>query len=86
MERLGADVGIGEPMSELNEIEMIGRVRELKDIGEKAGFKMGNRIWAVAGRDDAMTVRAVNLETFIDELCGCITVEGDLDPLRLKDT
>jgi hypothetical protein len=29
--------------------------------------------------------KAVDLKTFIAELRGCITVKGDLDPLRLKE-
>lgn len=82
---LGTIVGMGELMGETNEIDERGRVTIPKEIRERTGLKTGDRVRISAKKDGVTIERVVSLDTFIAELRGCITVESDLDPLRLKE-
>jgi AbrB family looped-hinge helix DNA binding protein len=82
---MGAIVGVGNSMGEAGEIDERGRVTIPKDVRERAGFKTGDRVRLSAEKDTVTIERVVSLETFIEELRGCITVEGDVNPLRLKE-
>ena len=68
-----------------SEMDERGRVTIPKDIREKAGLKSGDRLWLTAEKDRVTIEKVVNLEKFIEELKGCITVRGDTDPLKLKE-
>ena len=82
---LGTIVGMGELVGETNEIDERGRVTIPKDIRERTGLKTGDRVRISAKKDGVTIERVVSLDTFIAELRGCITVEGDLDPMHLKE-
>jgi AbrB family looped-hinge helix DNA binding protein len=82
---VGNIVGVGLYVGESGEIDQRGRVTIPKDIRERAGFRTGDRVRLSAEKDTVTIERVVSLETFIAELRGCITVESDLNPLRLKE-
>jgi AbrB family looped-hinge helix DNA binding protein len=81
---VGINVGKGRTMGK-SEIDERGRVTIPKEIREKAGLKAGDKLWLTADNKRVTIQKAVNLEKFIEELKGCITIKGDLDPLKLKE-
>lgn len=67
------------------EIDGRGRVTIPKDARQKADLHSGDRLRVQATKGRLTLEKQVGLETFIQELRGCITVKGDLEPLRLKE-
>lgn len=67
------------------EIDERGRVTIPKDARQKAGLDSGDRLRVQAAKGRLTLEKQVDLETFVHELRGCITIKGDLDPLRLKE-
>ena len=76
-------MGVGNIMGK-SELDERGRVTIPKEIRDKAGLKSGDKLWLTADKDKVTIEKVINLEKFIKELRGCITVEGDIDPLELK--
>ena len=68
-----------------SELDGRGRVTIPKEIRDKAGLKSGDKLRLTVLKDKVTIEKAVNLEKFVEELRGCITVKGDIDPLRLKE-
>jgi len=81
---MGAEVGMGLLMGK-TEIDERGRVTIPKDARQKAGLRSGDRLRVQATKGRLTLEKQVDLDTFIRELRGCVTVKGDLDPLRLKE-
>ena len=81
---VGMDVGKGRTMGK-SEIDERGRVTIPKEVREKAGLKAGDKLLLTADNKRVIMEKVVNLDRFIQELKGCITVQGDLDPLKLKE-
>jgi AbrB family looped-hinge helix DNA binding protein len=81
---VGIYVGVGNIMG-TSELDDRGRVTIPKDIRDKAGLKSGDKLLVTANKDRVTIEKAINLEKFIRELKGCISVRGDLDPLKLKE-
>lgn len=81
---VGNIVGMGIIMGN-TEIDERGRVTIPKGAREKAGLKSGDRLRVKASKGQVTLEKEVDFETFVRELRGCITVKGDLDPLRLKE-
>ncbi|MHA1637315.1 MAG: AbrB/MazE/SpoVT family DNA-binding domain-containing protein [Candidatus Thorarchaeota archaeon] len=67
------------------ELDERGRITIPKDIREKMGLKSGDRVRISARKDGVTVEKVIDLNKFIEELCGCITIKGDMDPLRLKE-
>ncbi len=68
-----------------SEMDERGRITIPKEIRDKAGLKSGDELWITVGKDKVTIEEVVNLEKFIEELKGCITVQGDFDPMQLKE-
>lgn len=68
-----------------NEVDKRGRVTIPKELREKADLKPGDRVRITASKDSVTIEKVIDLGTFIEELRGCITIEGDLEPLQLKE-
>lgn len=81
---MGVVMGMGKTMGK-TEIDDRGRITIPREDREAAGLQPGDRVRVRASRGCLTLEKAVDLETFIAELRGCITVRGDLDPLRLKE-
>ena len=81
---VGIYMGVGNIMG-TSELDERGRVTIPKDIREKVGLKSGDKLLITAEKDKVTIEKAVSLEKFIQELKGCISVPGDLDPLKLKE-
>jgi len=81
---MGNIVGVGLTMGRI-EIDERGRITIPKDVREKAGFHSGDRLHIKVSKGQVTIGKEVDFETFVQELCGCIVVKGDLDPLRLKE-
>ena len=81
---MGIFVGVGNIMG-TSELDDRGRVTIPKDIRDKVGLKSGDKLLITANKDRVTIEKAINLEKFIRELKGCISVRGDLDPLELKE-
>ena len=81
---MGIFVGVGNIMG-TSELDDRGRVTIPKDIRDKVGLKSGDKLLVTANKDRVTIEKAINLEKFIRELKGCISVRGDLDPLKLKE-
>jgi AbrB family looped-hinge helix DNA binding protein len=77
-------VGVGNKVG-TDEIDERGRVTIPKELREKTGLKPKARVRITAGKNGVKIEKAVDLSDFINELRGCITVKGDIDPLRLKE-
>ncbi|MHA1928825.1 MAG: AbrB/MazE/SpoVT family DNA-binding domain-containing protein [Candidatus Thorarchaeota archaeon] len=75
---MGGKMGTGE-------LDERGRITIPKDIREKMGLKSGDRVRISARKDGVTVEKVIDLNKFIEELCGCITIKGDMDPLRLKE-
>lgn len=81
---MGVQVGMGINMGE-SKVDERGRVTIPKEVREKAGLKPGDHVQVFAMDGGVNIQKTIDLEEFIKELGGCITVEGDLDPLKLKE-
>ncbi len=81
---MGVVEGMGIYMG-TSELDERGRVTIPKEIRDKAGLKSGDKLRLTVLKDKVTIEKAVNLEKFVEELRGCITVKGDIDPLRLKE-
>jgi AbrB family looped-hinge helix DNA binding protein len=81
---MGKQMGMGLVMGR-TAIDERGRVTIPKDARQKAGLHSGDRLRVQATKGRLTLEKQVDLETFIQELRGCITIKGDLDPLRLKE-
>ncbi len=68
-----------------NVVDERGRITIPKELRDKAGFKPGDSVRITPTKDGVLITKAVDLNVFMEELRGCITVEGDLDPLKLKE-
>lgn len=77
-------MGVGNKVG-TDEIDERGRVTIPKELREKTGLKPKARVRITAGKNGVKIEKAVDLSDFINELRGCITVKGDIDPLRLKE-
>ncbi len=77
-------MGVGNIMGK-SEMDERGRVTIPKEIREKAGLKSGDKLRLTADKDKVTIEKEVNIEKFIGELKGCITVRGEIDPLKLKE-
>ena len=77
-------MGMGNIMG-TSEMDERGRVTIPKEIREKAGIKSGDKLQLKAERDKVTIVKAITLDKFMSDLRGCITVRGDIDPLKLKE-
>jgi AbrB family looped-hinge helix DNA binding protein len=77
-------VGVGNQMG-IDEIDERGRITIPKELREKTGLKPNARVRITAEKNGVKIEKAVDLSEFITELKGCITVKGDIDPLRLKE-
>ena len=75
---------MGKTMGKI-EIDDRGRITIPREDREAAGLQAGDRVCVRASKGRLTLEKAVDLKTFIAELRGCITVKGDLDPLRLKE-
>ncbi len=80
---MGNKVGMDESMGR-TEIDGRGRITIPKEIREKVGLRPGDRVRVTAEHDRAIVQRTVDTTTFVKELRGCITVEGEIDPPDLK--
>jgi AbrB family looped-hinge helix DNA binding protein len=81
---VGIFVGVGKIMG-TSELDDRGRVTIPKDIRDKVGLKSGDKLLVTANKNRVTIEKAINLEKFIRELKGCISIRGDLDPLKLKE-
>ena len=81
---MGSYVGMGKLMGK-TEMDERGRVTIPKEEREKAGLRSGDQLQVKATKGRVTIEKQVDLNTFLTELRGCITVKGDLDPLRLKE-
>ena len=81
---MGILVGVGNQMGK-TEMDDRGRVTIPKNVRKKAGLRSGDRLRAQASKGRVTLEKELDWDTFVQELRGCITVEGDLDPLRLKE-
>ncbi len=77
-------MGVGNAMG-TEEIDERGRITIPKEIREKTGLKPKARVRITARRNGVNIEKATDLTDFIKELKGCITVKGDIDPMRLKE-
>ncbi|MDF1541313.1 MAG: AbrB/MazE/SpoVT family DNA-binding domain-containing protein [Candidatus Thorarchaeota archaeon] len=77
-------MGMGDYMGK-SEVDERGRITIPKELRDKLGFKSGDSVRLTATKDGVTIEKAINLSFFIEELRGCITIEGDLDPLKLKE-
>jgi AbrB family looped-hinge helix DNA binding protein len=82
--KMGIYVGMGMNMGE-SKVDERGRVTIPKGVREKAGLKPGDHVQVFPMEGGVSIRKTIDLEEFIKELSGCITVEGDLDPLQLKE-
>ncbi|MCF2138399.1 MAG: AbrB/MazE/SpoVT family DNA-binding domain-containing protein [Candidatus Thorarchaeota archaeon] len=80
---MGINVGMGITMG-TERIDERGRITIPKDVRDMVGLKAGDPIIISAKGDKVTLTKAVDVKTFIQELRGCITVKGDIDPLDLK--
>lgn len=69
----------------IEEIDERGRVTIPKELREKTGLKPKARVRITAGKNGVKIEKAIDLSDFITELRGCISVKGDVDPLRLRE-
>ncbi len=67
------------------EIDDRGRVTIPKELREKTGLRAKARVRITAEKNVVKIEKAIDLNDFITELKGCITMKGDIDPLRLKE-
>ena len=81
---VGIEVGVGNEMG-TDEIDERGRVTIPKELREKMGLKPKARVRITAGKNGVKIEKAIELKEFMTELRGCITVKGEIDPLRLKE-
>ncbi len=77
-------MGVGNQMG-IEEIDERGRVTIPKELREKTGLKPKARVRITAGKNGVKIEKAIDLSDFITELRGCISVKGDVDPLRLRE-
>ena len=68
-----------------DEIDERGRVTIPKELREKMGLKPKARVRITAGKNGVKIEKAIDLSEFMTELRGCITIKGEIDPLRLKE-
>ena len=77
-------MGVGDKMGKI-EIDDRGRITIPKEMREELGLKPGDGV-RIKKRDDALLIeKEIDLPTFIDEMKGCITVKGEIDPLKMKE-
>ena len=69
----------------ITNIDERGRITIPKELRDKMGLNPGDTVYLLANDDSVIIKKAVTLERFIEELCGCITIEGNIDPLELKE-
>jgi len=81
---VGILVGMGYIMGK-TEIDERGRVTIPKGAREKAGLRSGDHLQVEASKGIVTLKKDIDFKTFVKELRGCITVKGELDPLRLKE-
>ena len=81
---MGKYMGVGIIMGK-SELDERGRVTIPKEIRDKAGLKSGDKLRLTADKDKVTIEKEVSIEKFIGELKGCITVPGEIDPLKLKE-
>jgi AbrB family looped-hinge helix DNA binding protein len=81
---VGMDVGVGNIMG-TDEIDERGRITIPKELREKMGLKPKARVRITAAKNGVKIEKAIDLSEFMTKLRGCITVESDIDPLRLKE-
>lgn len=81
---VGIVVGVGNEMG-TDEIDERGRVTIPKELRDKIGLKPKARVRITAGKNGVKIEKAVDLSEFMTELRGCITVKGEIDPMRLKE-
>jgi AbrB family looped-hinge helix DNA binding protein len=81
---VGTKVGVGNLMG-TDEIDERGRVTIPKELREKMGLKPKARVRITAGKNGVRIEKAIDLSEFMAELRGCITVKGEIDPMRLKE-
>lgn len=77
-------MGVGNDMG-TDEIDERGRVTIPKELRDKIGLKAKSRVRITAERNGVKIEKAIDLKEFMTELRGCISVKGDIDPLRLKE-
>ena len=81
---VGKNVGVGNKMG-TDEIDERGRVTIPKELRDKMGLKPKARVRITAGKNGVKIEKAIDLSEFMTELRGCITIKGEIDPLRLKE-
>jgi len=80
---VGINVGWGKKMGVII-IDERGRITIPKEDREKAGLKEGDKLKILVEKGKIVFKKVINIQTFINELEGCIKTPGDINPQELK--